>query len=315
MEADRIRNLSFDPKIIESERGVVASERRTRIDNSNFGTLFEQLNAAAYTAHPYSWPVVGWASDIAAWTMDDLKAHFAMGYAPNNCTVVISGDVSMENIRALATEFFEPIPRHDPPPPVRTIEPAQRGERRVTVVKQAQLPLVMLSYHIGPSSDPDDAALDVTGAILSNGQSSRLYSRLVDKEQLAISVSAGSQASLDPGQFLFMISPRAGVEPATAEKAVLEEVEKLRTAEVPEAELRKAKNLLLTNLFRERTTISGRANLLGIYEIYKGDYRKLYTAQDEIEKVTAADIRRVAQKYFDGKNRTAATLIPERTTK
>ncbi len=315
MEADRIRDLAFDPKIIESERGVVASERSTRTDNSNFGTLYEQLNAASYTAHAYGWPVVGWASDIKAWTMDDLKSHFKMGYAPNNCTVVVTGDVTVDNVRALAKEFLEPIPRQEPPPPIRTVEPPQRGERRVTVVKQAQLPIVMLRYHIGTAADPDDTPLDVLSTILTNGRSSRLYSRLVDREQLALNVGANSQPGFDPGQFIFFLNPRAGVDPATAEKALLEEVEKLRTADVSDDELRKAKNLLLTSLFRQRTTISGRANLLGQYELYKGDFRKLYAAEQDIEKVTAADIRRVAEKYFDSRNRTVATLIPETAPK
>ncbi|MDZ4802884.1 MAG: pitrilysin family protein [Bryobacteraceae bacterium] len=312
MEADRIRDLSFDPKIIESERGVVASERQTRTDNSNFGLLYEQLNAAAYTAHSYGWPVVGWASDIQAWSLDDLKAHFRMGYAPNNCTMVVVGDVTLDAVRKLAKEFIEPIPSQQPPAPVRTVEPAQRGERRVTIVKAAQVPQVMLSYHIGTAADADDVALDVLSTVLTNGRSSRLYSRLVDKEQLALNIGANAQPGIDPGQFLFFLSPRAGVDPAVAEKALLEEIEKLRTTDISADELRKAKNLQLTQLFQQRTTISGRANLLGQYEIYKGDFRKLYKAQDEIEGVSAADVRRAAQKYFDSKNRTVATLIPEK---
>jgi zinc protease len=139
MEADRIRDLSFDPKMIESERGVVYSERRLSVDNSNFGTLREQLNAAAFIAHPYHWPVVGWPSDIESWTMDDLKAHFRMGYAPNNCVMVVVGDVSEGEVTTLAKKYLEPIPRQEPPPPVRTKEPEQLGERRVTVRRPAQL--------------------------------------------------------------------------------------------------------------------------------------------------------------------------------
>ncbi len=111
MEADRIQNLSFDPKIVESERGVVYSERRTSVDNSNFGTLFEQLRAAAYIAHPYHWPVIGWPSDIEAWTMDDLKNHFRMGYAPNNCIMVVVGDVKTSHVLELARKYLEPIPQ------------------------------------------------------------------------------------------------------------------------------------------------------------------------------------------------------------
>jgi zinc protease len=312
MEADRIRNLSFDPKMIESERGVVASERQTRTDNSNFGILYEQLNAASYTAHPYGWPVIGWASDIKAWTMEDLKNHFRMGYAPNNATVVIIGDFETAEVVGLAKEFFEPIPRQEPPPPVRTVEPAQRGERRVMVVKPAQLPIQLVSYHVTATSHPDAVPLELLGAVLTQGQSSRLYRRMVDQDQLATNVSHFLSPALDPGQMVFVVNPRAGVETSATEKTLFDELEKLRTAELSSEELQKAKNLVLTELFREMKTISGRANLIGSYDIYKGDYRKLFSAQNEIQAVTPADVLRVAKKYLTPLNRTVATLVPEK---
>ncbi|MBC8165059.1 MAG: insulinase family protein, partial [Bryobacteraceae bacterium] len=312
MESDRIQNLAFDPKMIESERGVVASERRTNVDNSNFGLLYEQVNAAAYTAHPYGWPVVGWASDIAAWSMDDLKNHFRMGYAPNNCTVVIVGDVTSEEIARLAREFLEPIPKHDLPPAVRTIEPQQKGERRTTVLKAAQLPMQMISYHVPAASSADFLPLQVLDAILSQGRSSRLYARMVDKQPLAISVRQFMSPQIDPGTMIFTINPRAGVSTLDTEKALFEEIEKVRTVPVTGEELRKAKNLLLTDLFRDLKTISGRANMLGNYEVYWGDYAKLYTADKDIEAVTTADVLRVARSYLDPLNRTVGTLIPEK---
>src|SRR5690242_21513040 len=203
MESDRIRDLAFDPKIVESERGVVYSERRSSVDNSNFGALFEQLNAAAFVAHPYHWPVVGWPSDIESWTMDDLKNHFRMGYAPNNCVMVVVGDVSTAEVLALAKKHLEPIPRQEPPPAVRTKEPEQLGERRVVVKKQAQLPIEMVAYHVPDAKSPDDSALSVLQALLSHGQSSRLYRRIVDKEQLALNVNVFHSESLDPGLLIF----------------------------------------------------------------------------------------------------------------
>jgi zinc protease len=315
MEADRIRDLSFEPKIIESERGVVYSERRSSVDNSNFGILFEQLHAAAYTAHPYHWPVLGWPSDIESWTMDDLKNHFRMGYAPNNCVMVVVGDVSTPEVISLAKKYIEPIPRQAPPPPVRTKEPEQIGERRVTVVKPAQLPIEMVAYHVPQSNSPDDAVLDVMEAILSRGQSSRLYSRMVDKEQLVLSVNANRQTTFDPGLLIFVMQPRSGVEPARAEKALLEELSRLSTQPVADQELRKAKNQLLASHYRELKTIAGRANLLGEYEVFYGDYRKLYSVEQTYEAVTPADIQRVARQYLTEKNRTVATLIPEARAK
>ena len=312
MEADRIRDLAFDPKIIESERGVVYSERRMSVDNSNPGMLRELAMASAFVAHPYHWPVVGWPSDIESWSMDDLKAHFRMGYAPNNCVLVMTGDVRFDQVMTLAKKYLEPIPRQDPPPPVRTKEPEQQGERRVTLSKPAQLPIQMVLYHVPETKSSDTPALHVLAALLTTGQSSRLYRRMVDGEQLAVAVSAGMQNALDPTVFMFMIQPRSGVDPAATEKLLYEELAQLEQTPVPDAELRKARNQLLAQHYRSLKTIEGRANLIGTYEVFHGDYAKLFTAPQEIEAVTAADVERVANKYFIAKNRTVATLIPEK---
>src|SRR5262245_55201016 len=188
LEADRIQNLAFDEKMIESERQVVASERRTSVDNSNFGILEEQLSAAAFTAHPYQWPVVGWMVDIESWTMEDLKRHFQAGYSPANATMVAVGDVTLDEIVKLAQMYIEPIPSRGLPPKVTTQEPEQLGERRLTIRKFAQLPIVMMGFHTPQASDPDYYALQVLRTVLFDGESSRMYQRLVDKDQLAISV-------------------------------------------------------------------------------------------------------------------------------
>lgn len=311
MEADRIQNLSFDPKIIESERGVVASERRTSVDASNFGILSEQLWATAFTAHTYQWPVVGWMSDIESWKMDDLQNHFRMGYAPNNATMVVVGDVTADEVFRLAEKHIEPIAARETPPKITTIEPPQNGERRIYVTKLAQLPIVMAAYHIPETRNPDWYPLQLAETLLLSGQSSRLYQRLVDKDQLAISVRGGTSHSLDPALFSIAMQPKAGVDPATAEKALYEELNKLATTPVSDAELEKAKNILLADFYRGMKTINGRANLLGIYEVFYGDYQKLFSETEEYKKLTAADVQRVAAKYFTERNRTVATLIPE----
>jgi zinc protease len=214
MEADRIQNLSFDPKIVESERGVVGSERRSSVENSNPGILREQLNAAAFTAHPYMWPVIGWMSDIESWKMEDLQNHFRMGYAPNNATMVVVGDVDAAEVYRLAEKYIGPIAPRDPPPKVTTLEPEQRGERRIVVRKPAQLPIVMVAYHIPQTNSPEYYPLQLIEQVLTSGQSSRLYRRLVDADQLAINVRGGSSDSFDPYLYTFSVQPRAGVDPA-----------------------------------------------------------------------------------------------------
>ena len=312
MEADRIRDLGFDPKMIASERGVVASERRLSVDNSNFGALYEQLNAAAYTAHPYHWPVIGWASDIEAWTLDDLRQHFRMGYAPNNCVMVVTGDVTEAEILALAQRHLEPIPRHDPPPPVRTLEPPQRGERRVLFRKPAQLPLQLIAYHVPRSDSADHYAVEALLGVLGHGRSSRLYRRLVDRDQLVISVDAFQEDSLDPGLVVIAMQPRTGIDPARTEQALFEELDRVGREGISADELQKARNQLYVDLYRELKTIAGKANLLGSYEVFYGDYRKLFTAPAELEKLTAAEVGAAARKYLTADNRTIATLVPDK---
>jgi zinc protease len=151
----------------------------------------------------------------------------------------------------------------------------------------------------------------VIDALMTAGQSSRLYSRMVDRDQIALNVGGRADRALDPGLFTFSVTPRSGVDPARTEKTLFDEIEKLRTAPVPEDELRKAKNQLLAQHYRQMKTIAGRANLLGTFEVFYGDYNKLFTSDKDIEAVTAADVQRVAGKYFSEKNRTVATLIPE----
>ena len=311
LEADRIENLNFDPKKIASERGVVASERRLRTDNNNFGLLSEQLWAAAFTAHPYQWPVVGWMVDIENWSMDDLKHHFEMGYSPSNATMVVAGDVTAGEIFQLAEKKLAGIPSHAPPPKVTTREPEQIGERRVIIKKFAQLPIVMAAYHVPESESSDYYALNLLEAILLSGQSSRMYSRLVDKDQLAIGVNGGFSNSLDPTLFTFTIQPKAGIDPAAVEKALYEELNRVQSELVTDQELEKARNIALAEFYRQMSTINGRANTLGSYEVFLGDYHKLFTATESYNKVTKEDLRNVARKYFVEKNRTVATLIPE----
>ncbi len=311
IEADRIRDLSFDPAKIKSEREVVASERRLRTDNDNGGLLDEQLWATSYIAHPYHWPVVGWMSDIEHWTMEQLKHHFEMGYAPNNATMVVTGDVSPEEIFALCEKYIEPIPSHVPPPPVVTVEPEQMGERRLVVRKSAQLPLVLVAYHIPQTNNPDYYALNVLRTVLFQGESSRMYQRLVDKDQIALDVSSSVEPAFDPTIVEVVAQPKQGVNPQKCEKAMYEEFENAKNAMISDTELGKAKNIRLAEFYREMRTINGRANTIGTYEVFFGDYKRLFDAAKNYSAVTKEDVQRVAKAYFGANNRTVATLIPD----
>ena len=311
IEADRIQYLSFDPQKIASEREVVYSERRTSVDGDNSGILREQLWATAYLAHPYQWPVVGWASDIEHWTMDDLKHHFEMGYAPNNATMVVVGDVSPEEIFQRCEKYIEPIPQHAPPPPVTTVEPEQLGERRLVVHKAAELPLVMIGYHVPQTNSPDFYALNILRTVLVQGESSRMYQRLVDQDQIALEVSAFQQPGFDPGLAVIYAQPKQGVDPQKCETAIYEELEKVKKTPMTDQELEKAKNIRLVEFYQQMRTINGRANTIGTYEVFFGDYSKLFDAAKNYAAVSKEDVQRVAQKYFGPNNRTVATLIPD----
>jgi zinc protease len=310
-EADRIRDLSFDQKVVDSERNVVRNERKVSVDNNNFGVLNEQLWATAYTAHPYQWPVVGWDVDIVNWKMEDLQNHFRMGYSPSNATMVITGDVTFEEVVALAEKYLEPIPSHDPPPKVTTQEPEQMGERRVVVRKFGQLPILQVAFHVPQTNSPEFYPLQILETILFSGQSSRLYQRLVDKDQLALSVGGGWNWSFDPTLFSFGIRPRAGVDPAKVEQALYDEIARIQKDGITDQELEKAKNIRTAEFFRQMKTINGKSNVIGTYEVFLGDYHKLFNAAAEYAKVSKDDVQRMARQYLTEKNRTVATLIPE----
>jgi len=310
LEADRIENLSIDPKIVESERGVVYSERRNSVESNNLGILDEQLWASAYVAHPYQWPVVGWPSDIEKWTLQDLRKHFEAGYSPSNATMVVTGDIAFNEVVKLAEKYIEPIKSHEPPAVITTVEPEQLGERRIKVEKIAQVPAIAIGYHMSATNNPEYYPIKVLETILFSGESSRLYKRLVDQDQLVLSIGGGTDFDIDPTLFTFFAQIQPGVSSEVMEKALYEELEKLKTQGITEEELRKAKNILLVNFYSQQRTIAGKANTIGTYEVYFGDYKKLLSAPDDFAKVTLEDVKRIAQKYFIPRNRSVVTLIP-----
>jgi zinc protease len=311
IEADRIQNLNFDPQKIESERGVVASERRSSVDNDNGGLLSEQLWATAFVAHPYQWPVVGWMSDIEHWTIDDLKRHFAMGYSPSNATMVVVGDVTPEDVFQLCEKTIEPIPAHAPPPAVTTMEPPQLGERRLVVHKPAELPLLMIAYHVPQTNSGDFYALNILRAVLFQGESSRMYQRLVDQDQIALDVESSVEPAFDPTIAVIVAQPKQGIDPEKCEKAIYQELDLTKSTTVSDRELEKAKNIRLMEFYEQMRTINGRGNTIGTYEVFFGDYHKLFDAAQNYAAVTKEDVQRVAREYFGANNRTVATLLPD----
>ncbi|MBW3532714.1 MULTISPECIES: pitrilysin family protein [unclassified Shewanella] len=308
LEADRIANLDINQAMVDSERGVVQSERSTGLENSNWNALEGEIKGVAFLAHPYSWSVIGHESDIAAWSLEDLVQYHKTYYAPNNAVVVIAGDVKLAQVKALADKYFAPIPAQTPPKAIRTVEPEQKGERRTFVQKASvSTPNVMLAYHIPAATHADFYALDLLSSILSQGNSSRLYQSLVDK-QVALEAQTYMPMSVDPNLFYVMGVATPEVKASTLEHALIEQIDAIATTGVTQQELDKVKNIKLMDFYRSMETINGKANTIGTYEMYFGSYDKLFNAPEAYNKVTPADIQRVAQTYLRKSNRTVAVL-------
>lgn len=310
LELDRMRDLEVTERNLESERGVVKEERRLRTDESPLGALLEHLYATAFLAHPYRWPVIGWMADLDAITVADCQDYHRTHYAPNNAVVTICGGVDpAAALDAVERWLAELVPQ----PPARAVvrsEPQQRGERRVLLRKEAQLPSFLSSFHAVDAGSPDLFVLDVLQSILTEGDSSRLRRRLVLDEALLVDVGADFPWTLDPGLFTCIATVRPGVEPARAQAALHEELARLGAEPVAERELQKAKNQLTADFYRRLKTNEGRADLLGVATVVLGAPERLFELPSRYAAVTTEDLRRVAAATFSPDNRTVAELVP-----
>lgn len=310
LEADRFAN----PVLREfyKERDVVLEERRMRTESDPFGKLIEEVLAAAYKAHPYGNPTIGHRSDLENLTRTKAEHFYRRYYNPNNTVISVVGDVDAERVFQLAEKYFGAIPRGPAPERIGTIEPPQEGEKRVTVETEAQ-PVIGLGYHKPSALDPDDVVFDVLATILGGGRASRLYRRMVKEEQSALAVGCWSTVpgSRYPNLFAFYAAPNAGHTVEEMDNTLAEEIEKLRTASVDEKELRRAKRIQRAHFLRGLESRDGLAETLASYEALLGGWREMFEIPRRIDKVTAEDIRRVAQTYFTRRNRVVGHLVPK----
>ncbi len=308
IEAERLQNLEFDPAAIESERGVISSERRTTVDNNNASRLLEQVRATAYVAHPYQFPVIGWPSDIASWTREDLESFYRTYYAPNNITMVVVGDVTPDEIFELAEDHLEDIDAQDPPAAVRTVEPPQQGERRVVIETDAQTPMLHVAFHAGAAADSETLAMRLLLSILVDGDSSRLHRLFVEEEQIAISVGGFPFEGFDPGLVYFYATLPPGGDLGLVERRLFEEFARLSAEGVTQAELEKARNIALADFWREMATINGKAAGLGEAAVFRGSYEKLFDLAKDIETITGEQLRVVGGSVLRRNNATIGML-------
>ena len=308
LESDRLLNLAIDPDVVETERTTVYSERRLRIDNDNFGRLYEQVRATAFVAHPYQNPVIGWPSDIENWTQQDLEDFFRTYYAPNNLTMIFAGDVTPGEIYLLADQYLSPIPRQHPPPEITTVEPPQQGERRVLVETDAQTPLVHVAFHSSAEGEAETLHLELLLAILAEGSSSRLHQALVEEEQVLLDVGAWQSGGFDPGIAYFAMTLPPGGDPALVEARLLSMLQEVAVDGVTAEELDKARNLRIASFWRDLQTIDGKASVLGNYEVFTGDYENLFAIPEQLAETTPAELQTVAANVFQRNNMTVGVL-------
>ncbi|MCU1257420.1 MAG: peptidase domain protein [Bryobacterales bacterium] len=292
------------------ERDVVREERRMRTESDPQGKLMETFQATAIMAHPYRRPPVGWASDIENLRMGDAEAFFNKYYVPGNINIAIVGDVKPAEVRRLAEKYFGPIAKKPLPSPVVTVEPPQDGPKMAQVESPSQ-PIEFIGYKRPDQHDKDDAVFDVISGILSSGRTGLLYRELVRDQKLAL--AAGADAAFPgtkyPGLFLFYLVPSLGKTLPENEKAFYGVIDRLRKDPIDAQTLARVKTKTRANLIRQLDSNSGLARLLTSAYANYGDWRKIFTDLEDVEKVTAQDVQRVANQYFTDKSRTSGFLF------
>jgi predicted Zn-dependent peptidase len=310
MESSRLADVV--PREFYKERDVVMEERRMRVDSDPVGNLIEQFVATAYVAHNYGRSSIGWPSEVSQITATEAMAFHKKYYAGGNVVVAVVGDVDAKTAMPILEKYFSRVPAGPKPEDMTTIEPKQLGEKSVVIREQAQ-PFYIEGYHRPSIHDPDDDVYDAISDIMSNGRVSRLYRSLVEQQQIAAEAEGFSPFPGEkyPSLFAFYAVPVPGHTPAEMREAIHKEIEKLKTTDVTDAELQMYKTRTRADLLRGLADNQGLANSLAAYQTRYGDWRELFLQLDRVDKVTKADIRRVANQIFVPSNRTSAEIDTE----
>ena len=308
-ESDRFHNPVF--REFYTEREIVKEERRQRVDDNPIGRLQEDFLSTAFKAHPYGDPTIGFMSDLEHVSRTDARAFFDTYYQASNLTIGIAGDVDPEEVQRLAEEYFGRMESGEAPTPVRTEEPEQLGERRVTIVEPTQ-PFLFLGYHRPSMHHDDDPVFSVLQDVLSQGRTSRLYQNLVEEElaaqaQVAPSFPGNKYSSL----FMIVGVPSQGVSPEEVEEEIYAQLERIKEDGITEEELERAKTRARSNLINGLDSNSGLARRFAQRQALTGDWRDIFRELEELEAVTADDVQRVAQETFEPSNRTVAMIKTE----
>jgi zinc protease len=315
LEADRLATLRIEDDVFKTEREIVKEERRMRIDNQPYGRLNELIYDQAFTVHPYKHPTIGSMKDLEAASINDVRDFFRTYYVPNNATLVLVGDFNTKEAQDLVAKYLGRVPKSDRPVP-RDIpkEPPQTKERRVKLEEAWPLPAVVVAHHITFDGDPDSYPLHIASKVLSDGQSSRIYRKLVYEKQIALAAFGGGNIIEDPNLFYAVAIVQPGHTTEEAIDALIAELDQLRNEPITPAELQQAKNQFARDYIFSRESNKDKAMQLGHAAVIHNDIKTADGEFDIFMNITQADVQRVARKYFTPENRLVMTIMPKSTT-
>jgi len=312
LEADRMASLRIDRETLENERAVVKEERRMRIDNQPYGRLSELIYENAFTVHPYKHVTIGSMADLEAANADDVRDFYETYYVPENATVALVGDFDSAQAMELVTKYLGRVPKAARPVP-RDIpkEPKPQKERHLTTYEPWPLPVVVVAYPITYDGNPDSYPLHIASKILSDGQSSRIYRKLVYDTGIAATAFGGGNIIEDPNLFYAVALVQPGHRPEEAEKALIEEFERLTREPVTEHELQRAKNQFARDYILSRETNQEKGQQLAHAVVIHKDVKTADGEFDIFQGLMPADVQRVARTYFTPESRLVLTILPK----
>ena len=312
LEADRMATLRINNETFVSEREVVKEERRLRVDNQPYGRLNEIIYDQVFTTHPYKHVPIGSMVDLDAATVDDVRDFYQTFYVPENATLALVGDIEPARAMDLVMHYLGRVPKAKKPVP-RDIpkEPPQAAERRITLQEPWPLPAVVVAYHITNDGNPDSYPLHIAGKVLSDGQSSRIYKKLVYEQQLAVAAYGGPNLIEDPNLFYAVAVVQPGRTPTEVINALIAEFERLKSEPISDRELQRTKNQFARDYILNRESDQDKARVLSHAVVIHHDIKTADGEFDIFQSLTAADVQRVARTYFTASNRTVLTLMPQ----
>lgn len=312
LESERLMHANIDEIGVETQREVVKEEKRQRVDNQPYGSILEEIMKRSYTVHPYRWTTIGSLDHLNKASLDEFMNFYKTFYVPENATLSIAGDIDIQETKNLVDKYFSAISKGNNPIPRPDVEePAQENEIRDIVYDQIQLPAVISAYHMPAQGTDDYYALEMLSTLLSGGQSSRMYKKLVDEEQKALQVAAIPFGTEDPGLYLTFGLANMGVELEDLEKGMDAEIERVQKELISDKEFQKIRNQVENSIVSQNGTVVGIAENLANYHVYFGDANLINTEIEKYMNVTKEDIQQVAKKYLTKNNRVVLYYLPE----